>query len=84
MRSWAVMAFCLAASAAWRAGESAACPSIRIRFARESDRLSQGRAPERAYSGGSARLKRLEGRSRIQVKRLDEAVASQKMKNPSV
>lgn len=75
---------CFAGSAAWRAGNSTAYPSIRIQRARDSDRLSQGRAPEHAYSGGSARLKRLEGRSRIQVKRLDEAVASQKTKNPSV
>ena len=36
----------------------------------------------RAQSGGSARLKRLAGRNRIQVNRLDDAVASQNMKKP--
>src|SRR5690606_17040613 len=34
--------------------------------------------------GGSARLKRLAGRSRIQVNRLEAAVATQNMKNPKV
>ncbi len=36
------------------------------------------------HSGGSARLNRLEGRSRIQVNRLDDAVATQNMKKPTV
>ena len=35
-------------------------------------------------SGGSARLKRLEGRSRNQVNRLEDAVAIQNMKKPTV
>jgi hypothetical protein len=34
--------------------------------------------------GGNGRLKRLAGRSRIQVNRLDDAVATQNMKKPIV
>ena len=43
---------------------------------------ARGAGAGTSQSGGSARLKRLAGRSRIQVNRLEAAVAAQNMKNP--
>ena len=75
----------------WRRRAKPAIASMGIVRTGHSDRMSQGPArtgesggQRRPQSGGSARLKRLAGRSRIQVNRLEAAVATQNMKNPIV